>query len=579
MTHPHGHTAPTSCACSSPSGTAIASGSYDRSIILWDSERGEPIRRLSGHTALVNGVDWSPDGQMIGSASSDHTARIWDASSGRELALLEGHRDDVNAIRFSPSGNHVATASFDGTVRVWSVKGQCLLIAGHHAADVNSVAWFPDGRRLAACSDDRTVSVFDVGDGRIRKVLGGHLDWVDDIAIDPTGRMLASACLDGSLSIWDTVSGERRFHIDDARCVVKAVAFSPDGSELASAAYDGCIRIYETQRFSLRATLRHEGLWNRTLAWTPRGWLTGSFASGPSLLAEDGARDLGRQSNHGINSFTLAGNDTALICSDDGGVYAMDLARRCSLGQVAHHRAAVLCVTATRDGSRFATGSWDRRILVWDRNSKDPIAEWQGLGDPVNAIAFDATGNHLFAGTFNGDIIAWDLERNSTRVLGKHQGSVKSIAASKNGIVSVGRDGRVKSFERGRARCFRAGSTILNDVSLSGERLATASRRDGVQLWQTSGELIGAFSAHPCSAKSVAFAGDGSRIGASYYDGTVGLWNPQTGETQLRTVAEASLSKIAPYDRGFLVSAWDRAGSLIVVDSSGNDVARMSVAA
>jgi len=579
MTHQNGHSAPTSCACTAPSGKAFASGSYDRSIVVWNAENGRAEKQLSGHQALINGVDWSPDGRFLGSASSDHTARIWDLASGRELARLVGHGDDVNAIRFSPCGNRVATASFDGTVRVWSLEGRLLLVAGHHASDVNSVAWFPDGKRLVAGSDDRTVSIFDADGGRVRRILSGHSDWVDDVAVHPDGSLIASACLDGSVSIFETATGRRRFRIEEARCVVKAVAFSPDGTELASAAYDGCIRVYDTRSFALLETYRYEGLWNRTLAWSPRGWITGSFSSGPTLLGRTGNLELGGHATHGINSFAFAKEGTALVCSDDGGVYEVDLDGRGALGEVARHRAAVLCAAVSSDGARFATGSWDRHIRVWDRKSGELTAEWPGLGDPVNAIAFHPSDTSLFAGTFNGDVVQWDLATGQTRVLGRHRGSVKSIAAMADGVISVGRDGMIHHFVDDRDHAFRAGTTILNDVSVFGSRLATASRRDGVQLWDASGRLLGQFQGHPCSAKSVAFSEDGQRIAASYYDGHVGIWDPAKDSSQVLEVADASLSKIASRASRFVASAWDSEGSLLVVDPDADAIQRISVAA
>ena len=46
-----------------------------------------------GCVLSVKSVSWSPDGQKIASGSWDKTVRIFDALTGAPLAVLEGHTD------------------------------------------------------------------------------------------------------------------------------------------------------------------------------------------------------------------------------------------------------------------------------------------------------------------------------------------------------------------------------------------------------------------------------------------------------------------------------------------------------
>ena len=78
----------------SPDGTRIVSGSYDKTLRLWDAKSGEPIGApLKGHESRVMSVAFSPDGTRIVSGSYDKTLRLWDAKSGEPIgAPLKGMR-------------------------------------------------------------------------------------------------------------------------------------------------------------------------------------------------------------------------------------------------------------------------------------------------------------------------------------------------------------------------------------------------------------------------------------------------------------------------------------------------------
>jgi len=64
-----------SMACS-PDGRTPATGSWERTIWLWDVAFGQPLRTLEGHTNWVSSVAFSPD-RRLASGSGDGTVRLW----------------------------------------------------------------------------------------------------------------------------------------------------------------------------------------------------------------------------------------------------------------------------------------------------------------------------------------------------------------------------------------------------------------------------------------------------------------------------------------------------------------------
>ena len=103
----------------SPDGKQVASGSYDKTVRLWDASTGAQLQKLKGHSGIVTSVAFSPDGKQVASGSWDNTVRLWGAGTGALLQELEGHSLFVTSVAFSPDGKQVASGSQDNTVRLW----------------------------------------------------------------------------------------------------------------------------------------------------------------------------------------------------------------------------------------------------------------------------------------------------------------------------------------------------------------------------------------------------------------------------------------------------------------------------
>lgn len=93
-------------------------GSRDRTVRVWDIQRGKMLRVLEGHDQSVRCIDVC--GNICVSGSYDTTCRVWNVDTGACLHVLRGHYHQIYSVVFD--GVRIASGGLDTTVRVWDVQ-------------------------------------------------------------------------------------------------------------------------------------------------------------------------------------------------------------------------------------------------------------------------------------------------------------------------------------------------------------------------------------------------------------------------------------------------------------------------
>ena len=262
-----GHTAEVAGVAFSPDGKQLATASLDRSVRLWESTDGKPVRTLTGHQDLVLAVAYRGDGKQLASGSSDKTARIWDTATGKELFVLK-HPNLVDAVAFNPAGDQLATAGHDGVLRFWDVaKGtQVREIKAHTTANLTAIyclAWSKDGKQIATGGLDQSVKLWDATGAKlvrefkafkVKEFEQGHRESVWAVTLSPDGKHLASAGSDRMVKIWTIADGKLVRDLTDPKLTpaappkdvlvpvlahsgwIYAARFTPDGLRLVTGA-------------------------------------------------------------------------------------------------------------------------------------------------------------------------------------------------------------------------------------------------------------------------------------------------------------------------------------------------------
>lgn len=100
----------------------IATGSFDKTTMLWSALNGSCLRTFCGHTAEVVATEFSHSNNLLVSSSMDATARIFDIEIGLEIQSYEEHDGAVIAAHFNKNENLLLTGSFDSNAYLWDLR-------------------------------------------------------------------------------------------------------------------------------------------------------------------------------------------------------------------------------------------------------------------------------------------------------------------------------------------------------------------------------------------------------------------------------------------------------------------------
>jgi serine/threonine protein kinase len=117
----------THCLMFDPDATHLAVGSYQPEraqshISVREVRTGREVVSISAHTQIIECMAFTADGSRLATGSADKTAMLWDARTGRELLTMRGMNAPVTAVAFSPDGTRLAVGCRDGGIHIWDAR-------------------------------------------------------------------------------------------------------------------------------------------------------------------------------------------------------------------------------------------------------------------------------------------------------------------------------------------------------------------------------------------------------------------------------------------------------------------------
>ncbi len=216
-----------------------------------------------GHSKLIYDVAYSPNGKFIASASADRTVKIWETDKGRELRTIYIDEGYVTSVQFSPDSKHLLFSGGDyeiGILKIYSLSENKIIsnLQGHKEYAWKS-RYSPDGSKIISISFDQRIKIWNSKTGALLHTSKEQPALLRGLAVDPKGEWFVNTNDDGAVKIWSLETYEEIFELDlpelfEARCVTVA----PNGAYVLVGGYGGDIAVFQRDQFSDGPTYLNE---------------------------------------------------------------------------------------------------------------------------------------------------------------------------------------------------------------------------------------------------------------------------------------------------------------------------------
>lgn len=577
----NGHEGPVYTVRFSPNDAFVASGGYDRRVLIWKpslikpydfkklrSESGQVVPpgtflALDEHQGAIRSVQYTRNGEFVLSGSEDNSIKLWSTETGEIQKTFRGHDGAIRALALADDDSVIISAGHDNRIKQWSIGQyeeirvlQSRVLEGHTDA-VLSARFSPNGELIVTASRDRTARLWAAKDGaHLRQLSEGHSFLASRVAYFPGGKRMATAAVDNTLRIWDVNSSTQKRVLDQTGRSA-AFAISNDGKWIVTGGNDSLAQVWDAEQ-----------------------------GDKPVFVLE------GHKSE--VTAVAISADNQWIVTGDARGRAKLwDVKTRKVLFELNNHSRRITGALFLGDGSRVLTSSSDNSVAQWDTATGQEIAALQlRHSDSVSSMALRPVGRQLVTGSGDGTVRVWDIDK--AEVVGSFKlGSVNGVTISPDGQQAVAVDANERKIAVWSLN-DKGDITPLSAFEYAGQLWSATFTPDGTGVLTVGGseativdlksqKATASFSPHGVVA-SANFSTDGKLVVTGSWDSSARIWDAATGEVIRKLASEnghpgyvlsASFSPDAASK--FVLTSGD-SGDVIVWDRATGEIVRKIIA-
>jgi Tol biopolymer transport system component len=258
---------------------------------------------------------------------------------------------------------------------------------------VTCAAFLPDRQRAVSCGNDREIRLWDVETCRQLNRFQGSSHNLDYVAASPDGRHLISSSYEGcELLLWDLKSSEPVQTISLVNDHPFQGSFTPDGRQVVWGSTNAAIRRYRLASPGPEKARRTEVLPAQPIGGRP------ALVEEAPIRGQDGAI---------LSAAVSPDGRRVLSGTQEKAMILWDRETGRPNRRFKPHNDRVMTVAISPDGRRALSGSADKMVRLWDLEKEDPIHEFTGLSEWVFSVAFSPDGKLIYASSGGHDDGGW----------------------------------------------------------------------------------------------------------------------------------------------------------------------------
>lgn len=596
-----------------PNGENLITSSKDRNIIIWDTQTGKEIHRLSDHTDEVSCIDISKNGKLLisGGALKDKRVIIWNISSGTKLAELPKFEGAIIDVVFVKDEYQAVIAinkgGFEYAVQSWDLKNKKMisefkLPKAHRIktlAAIHSKNQVLIGGQWITKPKDKCISLFDITKGKadidfkntptnVEKLFyysknnafwsvgdiikAVKIDDESEIAVLKKNAQTAAMSYSGKYicystgktwNLYDVLDGKIQYSKKSETGVVTALGISPDSKLLIIGNNKGEIEFRDLESGYYLPAL------NSNKIDIPKQVKFGNNENALYLITQDKhfqKIDFQSGKKSKIKISTTINNPKNFITSVDFSKTGKEALVSMSLDKelieintkkqniINHYKGTSYLNSGVyaKNNELIAAGGKNNKLLLWDKTNTILTNEFKGHFANINTIVFSQDNNTIYTGSNDKSIKIWKRSGSAATASINTGQYVNALALSNDNKKLIAGCGNIQDI-------FRSEPGILAIYNTENPLIYTGKKTKEEPVF---------LKGHTKAVTDVLFLKNNQFAASASADNTIKIWNTETGET-INTLSDHSttVNDIDLNKEGSLLASSGNDGSIILYDT------------